>query len=66
MKSGIRRTWKRLLDGHCGIVNVRDRDPRFADVPCQIAAVVPQGVHRDGGWKASEWLSRDVCSSIRA
>ncbi|KAJ9223635.1 hypothetical protein DTO169C6_3987 [Paecilomyces variotii] len=56
---GIRRTWKRLLDGHCGIVNVKDRHPRFAEIPCQIAAAVPQGSRKDGGWTASEWLSRD-------
>ncbi|GFN15101.1 putative beta-ketoacyl synthase (Cem1) [Aspergillus tubingensis] len=56
---GFRRTWKRLLDGHCGIVNVNHRDARFADLPCQIAAVVPQGARKDGCWTASEWLSRD-------
>ncbi|RAK75155.1 putative beta-ketoacyl synthase (Cem1) [Aspergillus fijiensis CBS 313.89] len=56
---GIRRTWKRLLDGHCGIVNVVHRDARFKDVPCQVAAVVPQGARGEGGWTASEWLSRD-------
>ncbi|KAI9045079.1 uncharacterized protein KD926_010402 [Aspergillus affinis] len=56
---GIRRTWKRLLDGHCGIVNVRHRDSRFADLPCQVAAVVPSGTKQDGGWTASEWLSKD-------
>ncbi|KAJ5101526.1 Thiolase-like [Penicillium alfredii] len=55
---GIRHTWRRLLDGHCGIVNVNHRDPRFTEVPCQIAAVVPPGTRRDGGWNASEWLSR--------
>lgn len=56
---GVRRTWKRLLDGHCGIVNVKHRDARFADLPCQIAAVVPVGPRQEGGWTASEWLSRD-------
>ncbi|OKL61588.1 putative 3-oxoacyl-(acyl-carrier proteun) synthase [Talaromyces atroroseus] len=56
---GIRRTWSRLLDGHCGIVNVADRHPRFAEIPSQIAAVVPPGTRKDGGWKASEWLTRD-------
>ncbi|KXG51055.1 Thiolase-like, subgroup [Penicillium griseofulvum] len=55
---GIRRTWKRLLDGHCGVVNVKDRDERFAEQPCQVAAVVPQGSRENGGWTASEWLSR--------
>ncbi|KAE8147211.1 thiolase-like protein [Aspergillus avenaceus] len=56
---GIRRTWKRLLDGHCGIVNVNHRDSRFTDLPCQIAAVVPNGTRQEGGWTPSEWLSRD-------
>ncbi|KAJ6141646.1 Thiolase-like subgroup [Penicillium chermesinum] len=46
---GVPRTWKRLLDGHCGIVNVKHRDARFAEQPCQIAAVVPQGAMQDGG-----------------
>ncbi|CAG7920802.1 unnamed protein product [Penicillium olsonii] len=55
---GARRTWKRLLDGHCGVVNVKDRDERFAEQPCQVAAVVPQGGREDGGWTASEWLDR--------
>ncbi|KAJ5934513.1 hypothetical protein N7466_004060 [Penicillium verhagenii] len=55
---GVRQTWKRLLDGHCGIVNVNHRDERFAEQPCQIAAVVPQGSRENGGWTASEWLSR--------
>ncbi|KAJ5476174.1 hypothetical protein N7475_001903 [Penicillium sp. IBT 31633x] len=55
---GARRTWKRLLDGHCGVVNVKDRDERFAEQPCQVAAVVPQGSRENGGWTASEWLSR--------
>ncbi|KAJ5724952.1 hypothetical protein N7493_006680 [Penicillium malachiteum] len=56
---GIRRSWKRLLDGQCGVVNVNHRDKRFAEQPCQIAAVVPQGSRDDGGWMASEWLSRN-------
>ncbi|KAL2001385.1 hypothetical protein VTN02DRAFT_1833 [Thermoascus thermophilus] len=56
---GTRRTWKRLLDGHCGIVNVADRSPGFAELPCQVAAVVPQGARQDGGWTALDWLKRD-------
>ncbi|KAJ5174106.1 uncharacterized protein N7500_002037 [Penicillium coprophilum] len=62
---GIRRTWKRLLDGHCGVVNVKDRDERFAEQPCQVAAVVPQGSREDGGWTASEWLNRGVSNFFR-
>ncbi|PGH13245.1 beta-ketoacyl-acyl-carrier-protein synthase II [Helicocarpus griseus UAMH5409] len=57
---GIRRTWKRLLDGHCGIVSVKDRDPRYTDLPCQIAALVPQGPKAEGAWRASDWLNRDT------
>lgn len=49
-----------MLDGHCGVVNVNHRDTRFAEQPCQIAAVVPQGDRDDGGWTASQWLSRGV------
>jgi 3-oxoacyl-[acyl-carrier-protein] synthase II len=49
-----------LLDGHCGISNVTRRDARFAELPCQIAAVVPAGLRAEGGWTAEEWLSRSV------
>lgn len=56
----MRHTWKRLLDGHCGIVNVVSRDERFREIPAQIAAVVPWGKRDDGAWTASEWLSRGV------
>ncbi|EPS26237.1 hypothetical protein PDE_01173 [Penicillium oxalicum 114-2] len=55
---GVRRTWQRLLDGHCGIVNVVSRDERFKDIPSQIAAVVPPGKKEDGGWTVSEWMNR--------
>lgn len=61
---GVRRTWKRLLDGHCGIVNVVSRDERFREIPAQIAAVVPWGKRDDGAWTASEWLSRGVWYSL--
>ncbi|OXV06576.1 hypothetical protein Egran_05656 [Elaphomyces granulatus] len=56
---GVRRIWKRLLDGHCGIVNIKDRHPGFAEVPCQVAALVPAGPRTSGCWKASEWLGKD-------
>lgn len=50
-----------MLDGHCGVVNVKDRDERYAEQPCQVAAVVPEGSRKNGGWTASEWLNRVVC-----
>ncbi|KAI9737054.1 MAG: Mitochondrial beta-keto-acyl synthase [Cirrosporium novae-zelandiae] len=56
---GIRRSWRRLLNGDCGIVSIKERDSRFATLPCQIAGTVPQGLSIDGGWTAAEWLSRN-------
>ncbi|KAG9629465.1 ketoacyl synthase domain-containing protein, partial [Aureobasidium melanogenum] len=53
---GVRPTWKRLIDGHCGIVNIKDRDPRFASLPSQVAGVIPPGLKVDGGWHSKEWL----------
>ncbi|KAK7538563.1 ketoacyl synthase domain-containing protein [Phyllosticta citribraziliensis] len=53
---GIRRTWSRLLDGHCGVVSVKDRGPQFAALPSQVAAVIPSGVKKDGEWDPKEWL----------
>ncbi|EER45786.1 3-oxoacyl-acyl carrier protein synthase [Histoplasma capsulatum H143] len=57
---GVRRTWTRLLDGHCGVVSVKNRGPGYSDLPCQIAALVPQGSKNDGGWRGSDWLSREA------
>ncbi|KAF2875296.1 3-oxoacyl-synthase-like protein [Massariosphaeria phaeospora] len=54
---GVRRTWRRLLDGHCGIVSIKDRDPHFAGLPSQVAAIVPEGKKDDGMWNAKEWLN---------
>ncbi|KAK8249587.1 3-oxoacyl-synthase-like protein [Phyllosticta capitalensis] len=53
---GVPRTWSRLLKGHCGVVSVKDRGPQFAALPSQIAAVVPSGLKKDGGWDPKEWL----------
>ncbi|KAF1961567.1 3-oxoacyl-synthase-like protein [Byssothecium circinans] len=54
---GVRRTWTRLLDGQCGIVSIRDRSARFAALPSQVAAIVPQGRREDGMWNAKEFLN---------
>ncbi|KAH0288836.1 ketoacyl synthase domain-containing protein, partial [Aureobasidium sp. EXF-3399] len=53
---GVRPTWKRLIDGHCGIANIRDRDSKFATLPSQVAGVIPPGNRVDGGWNSKEWL----------
>ncbi|KAF1917414.1 3-oxoacyl-synthase-like protein [Ampelomyces quisqualis] len=53
--SCVRRTWKRLIDGHCGIVSIKARSPDFATLPSQIAALVPEGMREDGKWNAKEY-----------
>ena len=64
---GVRRTWKRLLEGHSGIVFLSDYptlDPTaqaWTLQNCMVAGLVPQEERsKDGGWKASDWLKRDV------
>lgn len=57
---GAQRSWKRLLDGHCGIVSLRSRNAAFQKQQCQIAGLVPLGKNDVGGWDANDWLSRDV------
>ena len=39
-------------------MSVKDRGEAFAALPCQIAAVVPQGPQEDGKWNASEWVTK--------
>lgn len=54
---GVRRTWKRLIDGQCGIVSIKDRSPEFGLLPSQVAAVVPLGSKEDGMWNSKDHLS---------
>ncbi|RDW74686.1 putative beta-ketoacyl synthase (Cem1) [Aspergillus mulundensis] len=58
-EEGVRQTWNRLLNGECGIYNIRFRDKKFEELPCQIAAVVPEGPRELGRWDSSEWLMND-------
>ncbi|KAF2477552.1 ketoacyl synthase domain-containing protein [Lindgomyces ingoldianus] len=53
---GVRRTWKGLLDGKFGIVSIKDKGPQFANLPSQIAGLVPEGRKEDGKWNAKECL----------
>ena len=57
---GIRRTWKRVLDGDCGIVSTRSLGPKFVTLPSQVAGIVPEGPKSDGRWTASEHVSKTV------
>lgn len=58
---GVGRSWKRLLDGCCGIVSLRDQGAAFAQQQCQVAGLVPSGKKENGGWTVGEWMSKDVC-----
>ncbi|KAF2150678.1 ketoacyl synthase domain-containing protein [Myriangium duriaei CBS 260.36] len=54
---GLRRTWKRLIEGQCGIVSLKDRSPEFQALPSQVAGTVPRGTSRhDGLWNPKDWL----------
>ncbi|KAH7076118.1 3-oxoacyl-synthase-like protein [Paraphoma chrysanthemicola] len=52
---GVRRTWKRLLEGHSGVVSLQHRQPDFATLPSRIAGLVPEGRRIDGDWHAKEY-----------
>ncbi|KAF2821355.1 3-oxoacyl-synthase-like protein [Ophiobolus disseminans] len=52
---GVSRTWKRLIDGHCGIVSIKGRSPAFDTLPSQVAALVPEGSRDDGRWNAKDY-----------
>ena len=60
LHTGVQRTWKRLIDGHCGVVSLKDKGKAFEQQQCQVAGLVPEGKKEDGGWTVSEWLSGDV------
>ena len=57
---GVRRSWKRLIDGECGIESISSRGPAFQKLKCQVAGIIPQGSKDEGSWSVSEWLSRNV------
>ncbi|KAL5115378.1 Mitochondrial beta-keto-acyl synthase [Pleosporales sp. CAS-2024a] len=52
---GVRRTWKSLIGGDCGIQCIKDRGPGFAKLPSQVAAIVPEGSRTDGLWNTEEY-----------
>ena len=60
LHTGVQRTWKRLVDGHCGVFPLKDKGKAFEQQQCQVAGLVPEGKKEDGGWTVSEWLSGDV------
>jgi 3-oxoacyl-[acyl-carrier-protein] synthase II len=63
--TGVRRTWKRLLNSESGITSIKNRSSEFAALPSQVAAVVPEGRKDDGMWNAKDWLSPGVGARSR-
>ncbi|KAI9731255.1 MAG: Mitochondrial beta-keto-acyl synthase [Claussenomyces sp. TS43310] len=57
---GLRRTWARLLAGESGIVSTTGLAPQnqWAEIPSQVAGLVPLGSTSEGKWQASDWLQR--------
>lgn len=54
---GIRRTWKNLIQGHCGIKSTTYLHEDFAGLPSQVAGLVP--IEGKEGWKAVDWLTKE-------
>jgi len=57
---GVQRSWTRLVEGHSGLVSANTVGPAFRGQQCQVAGLVPRGKKADGGWQASDWLTKDV------
>lgn len=53
----MKRTWQRLIAGHCGITSTRDLGSEFVNLPSQIAGIVPKGLKVDGCWTASDHVT---------
>ena len=53
---GVEPTWQRLIAGQSGLQKI----DRFetADLPCKIAAQLPEGAAADGLWNADEWVEK--------
>lgn len=58
---GARRTWKRLLGGESGLVDVSTVEPlaQWKGLTSTVAGLVPFGTHggeAEGQWNPSDWL----------
>ncbi|KAG2218664.1 hypothetical protein INT45_007833 [Circinella minor] len=54
---GVEHAWKNLINGHCGITSLMDKE-EYEKLPVQIAALVPQGSKENGEFDSKEWLDR--------
>jgi 3-oxoacyl-[acyl-carrier-protein] synthase II len=56
---GVEQSWSKLLAGQSGVRPITKF--RIDDLPARIAADVPPGNAKDGGFKAEEWMDlRDI------
>ena len=54
MGMGAEPSWKRLIEGESGISAIESFD--VSDLPCRIAAQLPEGSREEGLWDPDEWL----------
>lgn len=55
---GVRRSWKRLLEGESGIVSTTSIEPRsqWKGLTSTVAGVVPTQGSDSGVWRSSDWV----------
>lgn len=53
---GVEPTWQRLIDSQSGLRRI-DRF-NVDDLPCKIAAQLPEGPTADGLWNADDWVEK--------
>ena len=52
---GVRHVWKRLLEGHSGIVSLSNR-PGFEQIPSRVVGLVPRGEGK-GEFNETDWVT---------
>jgi len=52
---GVRHVWKRLLEGHSGIISLPNR-PEFEPISSRVVGMVPRG-EGQGEFKVADWVS---------
>ncbi len=53
---GVEATWQRLIAGQSGLRRI-DRF-NVDDLPCKVAAQLPEGATSDGLWNADDWVEK--------
>jgi 3-oxoacyl-[acyl-carrier-protein] synthase II len=53
---GVEASWNRLIAGESGLQNIDRFDA--SDLPCKVAAQLPEGATADGLWNADDWVEK--------